>query len=404
MHVKYNIGSHMIWSSKKDKILFFLILVSQFIFQSCIDRIDRVNVEGFLTGNPKTYIYINKFEGDSLSLIDSIRTNSNGHFKIKLQVENPYFVTIGKDGLLQPIMLLVQPGDEVKIKASEVDLSDYIVLGSNGSAQLRELNLRLNATKLKIDSLKSIYNSNSNNPKIDSVKYLLDSLYNLSISRHRDYTRGFVKNNPFSPVSILALFQTYDDTHPVLDYAKDRKLYRIVDSSIMSVYSSNSIVKAYHSKIQKLDSLYELRHKRALMFKDGETLPNVGYPLINGDYLFISNIWFRYVLVDFWGDWCGVCASNNNSLRKIYKEYAPKGLVVIQVSLGTNPDTLMLRAVRDSLPWYHSYVDDFYNSRLLDTLKISSLPSNYITDRWGVIKGVNLNGEKLKSKLTELLP
>ncbi len=404
MCIKYNVRSHMNWSSKKDKILFFLIVISQFIFQSCIDRIDRVNVEGFFTDNPKTYIYVNRFEGDSLSLIDSIRTNSKGHFKIKLQVENPYFVTIGKDRLLQPIMLLVQPGDEVKIKASEADLSDYSVLGSNGSAQLRELNLRLNSTKLKIDSLKSIYNSNTNNPKIDSVMHCLDSLYNMSIDRQRNYTLDFIKNNTFSPVSILALFQTYDNTHPVLDYNKDRKLYRIVDSSLMSVYSSNSFVKAYHSKIRKLDSLYELRHKRALMFKDGETLPNVGYPLINGDYLFISNIWFRYVLVDFWGDWCSVCASNNKSLRKIYKEYAPKGLVVIQVSLGTNPDTLMLRAVRDSLPWYHSYVDDFYNSRLLDTLKISSLPSNYITDRWGVIKGVNLNGEKLKSKLKELLP
>ncbi len=394
----------MKWSSKKDKILFFLILISQFIFQSCIDRIDRVNVDGFLADNPKTYIYVNRFEGDSLFLIDSIRTNSNGHFKIKLKVENPYFVTIGKDRLFQPIMLLVQPGDEVKIKASEADLSDYIVFGSNGSAQLRDLNLRLNATKLKIDSLKSIYNSNTNNPKIDSVKHLLDSLYNLNIGRHHDYTHDFIKNNPFSLVSILALFQTYDNSHPVLDYSKDRKLFRIVDSSLMSVYSSNSIVKSYHSKIRRLDSLYELKHKRALMFKDGETLPNVGYPLINGDYLFISNIWFRYVLVDFWGDWCSVCASNNKSLRQIYKEYAPKGLVVIQVSLGTNPDTLVLRAVRDSLPWYHSYVDDFYNSRLLDTLKISSLPSNYITDRWGVIKGVNLNGEKLKSKLTELLP
>ncbi|NOU16562.1 MAG: AhpC/TSA family protein [Bacteroidales bacterium] len=394
----------MKWSSKKDKILFFLILISQFIFQSCIDRIDRVSVDGFLTGNPKTYIYVNRFEGDSLSLIDSIKTNSKGHFKIKLKVENPYFVTIGKDRLLQPIMLLVQPGDEVKIKASEADLSDYSVLGSNGSVQIWELNLRLNSTKLKIDSLKSIYNSNTNNPKIDSVKHLLDSLYNLSIDRHCDYTHDFIKNNPFSPVSILALFQTYDNSHPVLDYAKDRKLFRMVDSSLMSVYSSNSIVKAYHSKIQKLDSLYELRHKRALMFKDGETLPDVGYPLINGDYLFISNIWFRYILVDFWGDWCSVCASNNEILRQIYKEYAPKGLVVIQVSLGTNPDTLILRAVRDSLPWYHSYVDDFYNSRLLDTLKISSLPSNYITDRRGVIKGVNLNGEKLKSKLTELLP
>ncbi|NVO11615.1 MAG: AhpC/TSA family protein [Bacteroidales bacterium] len=394
----------MNWNLKKDTILFFLIIIFQFFFQSCIDRIDRVNVEGFFSGNPQTYIYVNRFEGNNLSLIDSIRTNSKGHFKIKLQVENPYFVTIGKDRRLSQIMLLVQPSEEIKITADDSDLSDYKVIGSNGSAKIRELNIRLNSIKLKIDSLKNIYDSNTSNPKVDSVRHCLDSLYNLYIGRHRDYTRGFVKNNPFSLVSILALFQTYDSSHPVLDYSEDRKLFRVVDSSLMKVYSSNSIIKYYHSKIRRLDSLYELKHKRVLMFKDGETLPNVGYQLVNGDYLFISNIWFRYVLVDFWGDWCSVCANNNKSLRQIYKEYAPKGLVVMQVSLGTNPDSLKLKIVRDSLPWYHSYVADYYDSRLLDTLKISSLPSNYLTDRWGVIKGVNLNGANLKSRLKELLP
>jgi hypothetical protein len=60
--------------------------------------------------------------------------------------------------------------------------------------------------------------------------------------------------------------------------------------------------------------------------------------------------------------------------------------------------------VRDSLQWYNGFVTDMYNSKLLDTLKVNSVPSNYITDRWGNIKAVNLTDEGLRSKLKELLP
>jgi len=387
----------------KGKTYLLLIPFLTIILHSCTDRIDRATIEGYLSGNPKTYIYINRFEGDSLALIDSVRTNSKGHFKIKLQSENPYFVAIGMDKIQTPIILLIQPDEALTIKAENSDLSDYSVFGSNGSTLLRDLNVRLKNTKLQIDSLHNVYSSNIGNPKIDSIKHLLDSTYNLILDRHHTYTYGFIKNNSFSPASIFALFQAYDSLHPVLDYSKDRKLFRMIDSTLMSVYSSNSIVKAYHLKIQRLDTLYERSHKRELMFKEGETLPNVGYPLISGDNLFVSGIWFKYILIDFWADWCDVCGDNNQHLRQIYKEYGPKGLVVLQVSLGANPDSLKMKVARDSLFWYHASIQDIYNSRLLDTLRISSVPSSYLTDRWGTIKGVNFDGERLGSKLKELL-
>jgi len=389
--------------SVKGKIGFFLILFLAIFFQSCINRIDSAHIEGYISGNPKTYFYINRFEGDSLALIDSVRSNSKGHFKIKVQTESPYFITIGTDKVQTPIMLLIQPGEEITIKAQNSSLSDYKVFGSNGSSLIRDLTIMLNRTKSLIDSLRNTYDSNRSNPKIDSIQGKLDSMYNIVVTNHRNFTYRFIKNNSFSPASIFALFQVYDSLHPVLDYSKDKILFKIVDSSLLSVYSSNSIVRDYHLKLQKLDTLYQRRHKRESMFKEGETLPNVGYPLISGDNLFISGIWYKYILIDFWADWCHMCSSNNDSLRKIYTEYGPKGLVVLQVSLGANPDSLKVKVIRDSLLWYHASIQDVYNSKLLDTLKISSVPSNYITDRWGVIKGVNLEGELLKSKLKELL-
>ena len=389
---------------KRAKFTFFPLVLFVLVFHGCINRVDRVTVEGHLRGIPKTYIYINRFEGDSLAIIDSLKTSFRGYFKIKLNVESPYFVTIGTEKSQVSILLLIQPGEKINIESDGADLKDYKVYGSSGSSVLSDFSNRFNLIKTQIDSINKEYQLNLNSPKIDSIQHRLDSIYQTIISNHHEFAANFIKENPFSLASTLALFQSYDSFHPVFDYAKDRKLFRQTDSSLLSVYSSNRMVKAFHKKLLKLDSLYTLRHKREMMFKEGEILPNVGYPLINNDYLFISSVWYKYALIDFWGDWCNDCNSNNKELKEIYKEYAPKGFVVLQVSLGGIPDSLKSIATRDTITWYQACIPEIRGSRLLDTLRISSIPSSYIIDRWGVVKAVNVNGDSLRLKLKELFP
>jgi peroxiredoxin len=394
----------MIYQPNVAKVFLALLFFTSFFLPSCTQRIDIVTIDGFLKGNPKSYIYINKFERDTLIFVDSVKTNSDGYFDLKIPTEDYKFITLGIGKKQTQIILLVKPAEKVIVKSERNDLSDYKIMGSNGSALIYELTRRLNKTKLQIDSLQIEYKLNLSNPKLDSIRISLDSTYKLLIEKHRNYTISFIRNNPFSPASILALFQAYDATHPVLDYAKDQRLFRLVDSTLLSVYSSNVFIKSYHSKILGLDSVYNLRIKREKMYKVGETMPDIGYPLITGDNLFISGIWYRCILVDFWADWCDTCMENNNNLKAIYKEFGPKGLIIIQVSLGANPDSLKIQTARDSLFWYHASIQDYYHSRILDTLRITSVPSNYIADRRGVIRGVNLSGANLKEKLAELLP
>jgi len=389
----------------KVKSNYFFLFFSLTLLQGCVYRVDRVKIEGYFHENPKEYIFISKFEGSNLEFIDSVKTNSKGYFKINLNnVEAPYFVVFGLDKQQSPIILLVQPGEEISLESNSPNLNDYKVIGSAGSSLLLGFEQRFNLVKSKVDSIKKEYLSNLENPKIDSIQHRLDSIYCSIVEKHHELATNFIKDNTFSLVSILALFQSYDSLHPVFDYSKDRKLFRLIDSSLHSVYSSNRTVIAYHNKLIKLDSLYNLRHKREMMFKEGDILPNVGYPLLNNDYFFYSSIWYKYILIDFWGDWCDVCHINNNELKDIYKEYAPKGLVVLQVSVGGIPDSIKASAARDSITWYQACVPDMYRSRLLDTLKISSIPSSYIADRWGTIKAVNVNSSKLRLKLKELFP
>lgn len=389
---------------RKSKAILFLSTLFILAIQGCIHRVDIVRIDGKFEGTPKSYIFINHFENDTLSLIDSIKTSSRGKFTFEVKTEQPIFISIGTERKQSQIILLIQPGDEVRVFASNTDLSDYKVFGSNGSALIQNISQKLLETKSQIDSLKKIYEANIQSLKIDSIKHLVDSVYQIKLKNHKAFASGFIKDNLYSPVSILALFQAYDPMHPVFDYTKERKLFRLVDSTLMSVYPSNKIVIDYHSKIQRLDSLLERRSNRENMFKIGETLPNAGFPLISGENLFYSGVWYKYMLIDFNGEWCKLCENNNKQLKPLFKEFAPKGLALLEVSLGVNIDSLKTKVVKDSITWYNAGIPDIYNSKLLDTLRVSSIPSNYIIDRWGVIKAVNLHGEKLRLKLAELMP
>ncbi len=394
----------MVFTLNKKKSIILILFFSLLIIQGCVHRIDEILVKGDFKGNPKVYIYINRFESDSLVFIDSIKTSSKGRFSFELKSENPVFISIGLQKVQSQIILLIQPGDEVSIKSSNPDLSDYMVFGSKGSALVQNLENELKVTKHQIDSLKNIYKSNLQNIRIDSVKQLIDSIYQIKVNSHKEFASGFIKDNLYSPASILALFQSYDSMHPVFDYSKDRKLFRLVDSTLMLVYSTNKIVLNFHSKIQKLDSLLKRNYQRENTFKIGETLPNVGFSIISGENLFYSGIWYKYMLIDFTSQSCELCNKNQIGIKHLYKEFSPRGLALLQVSLGVNIDSLKARIVRDSITWYNAGYDNQYNFKLLDTLKITSIPANYLIDRWGVIKAVNLNGYKLRLKLTELMP
>lgn len=385
-------------------VLCFYSLLILIGVAGCVHRVDLLSIKGTFSVYPKSQVFINRFDGEKLVLIDSFRTNNNGEFDLTLDCDSPYILSIGVSKTHSPIVLLAEPDRELTIIAEESDISRYNVSGSEGSILIQNLNAKLTKVKYQIDSISNIYKVNLDNPKIDSIQHSLDSIFKIILTKHRDFTYGIIKNNPYSLVSILALYQSYDSILPVLNYSKDKELFSLVDKSLNSVYSSNSIVKNFHSKIIKLDSLFEQQQKRELMFKEGNVLPDVSFSLISGESFFVSSIWFKYILIDFWASWQPESKVNNENLKNIYKEFGPKGLVILQVSIGANIDSLKFIVARDTLSWYHAYVQNIENAKLLDTLKVTSLPANYITDRRGYIKALNLSGDNLKSKLKELLP
>ena len=90
-------------------------------------------------------------------------------------------------------------------------------------------------------------------------------------------------------------------------------------------------------------------------------------------------------------------------LKQVNRQFAKKGLVIVQVAAGYNPDSLQALSLRDSLDWLHVAEPDPYNSQVFRLMGVTKLPSNVLIDRWGRIIATNIYGDSLQATLHDIL-
>lgn len=388
----------------KGTLLFSLSLFMGLLVYACGSRANEVTVEGRISGLSNEYVYLMEASDDALSAVDSAETSSSGEFSFTLALNEPAFYVLQPKGSANQILLLLSPGESVFVVASNSKLDGYAVTGSQGSLRIKELNGRLNGVVAKIDSLATVWRSVYKQPNFDSIRITIDSTYASITRKHKAYTVRFIQDNSYSLATIIALYQQYDNKNYVLDSRADFKYFKLVDSLLYPIYPHNPLVKNLHKNVMLMASQIELRERRGQMLAVGSKFPVTEFPSLGDEAIDIRMLGARYILVNFWATWCDGCVATNKSLVAVYTDFAPKGFAVVNFSLDANKQALMEHVRHDTLSWMHSSDFKQWQSPIVDTLRVSSVPSNYLIDRWGTIRGVNLYGSKLREEVARLMP
>lgn len=130
----------------------------------------------------------------------------------------------------------------------------------------------------------------------------------------------------------------------------------------------------------------------------------------NGDSLKLSDLRGSWVLLDFWGSWCGPCRDANKKIVELYKKYAnaefkdAKGFTVFSVGIEKNKESWLRAIAQDGLSWpYHVSSLDRFNDPAAKAYGIREIPATILISPKGNIMGVNLDYKLIDAQLSKSL-
>jgi thiol-disulfide isomerase/thioredoxin len=380
----------------------FLYLFAIMLFSGC--KNNTVRISGTMS-NPVNgeYIYLDELISNELKTIDSVQVSQKGTFSFKCEVKHPsfYLLKLNNNNFLT---MLVEPGEKINLNTHHDSLNYPVSIdGSNGTMLMAEYNRNLRKTVNKLTGLNSIYNQNTDNPKLPEIMQSLDSMANNYLNELNIYTKQYIDNNLNSLVSLVALYQQVAPNVYVLSPTRDKRYFVKVDSSLFKLYPEYEPVVTLHQQVKEL--ITGMEEKPAVETPSAESVeaPEIKLPTPEGDTVKLSSTRGSVVLLDFWASWCTPCRMESPNLVKAYNLYHKKGFQIYQVSLDKTKEAWIKGIQDDQLGrWIHVSDIKFWNSMVVPLYKIESIPSNYLLDKNGRIIASNLRGERLQVKLAEL--
>lgn len=149
-------------------------------------------------------------------------------------------------------------------------------------------------------------------------------------------------------------------------------------------------------------------------FVNGEKAPVFTATLKDGQPFELTQLKGNYVLLDFWGSWCGPCRAESPELVKLYERYQhqafkdAEGFQIVSIGIERNENSWQ-NAIRVlGLSWPYHILDlsssmKFFNGNLADQYGIKEVPTKFLLNPEGVIIGVNQSPEAIDKVLAKKL-
>ena len=145
-------------------------------------------------------------------------------------------------------------------------------------------------------------------------------------------------------------------------------------------------------------------------YVNGEAAHNFSAKLLNGSDFALENLKGNYVLLDFWGSWCGPCRQENPGIVRVYNEFhgkdfkAADDFEIVSVAIETDENRWKAAIQKDGLVWpYHISEMQRFKSPIVQGYGVREIPTKYFLNPKLQIIAVNPTVDELQKLLQERL-
>lgn len=140
----------------------------------------------------------------------------------------------------------------------------------------------------------------------------------------------------------------------------------------------------------------------------GPMVPDFAFVDFNGGSRTLSEFRGRYVLLDFWGSWCGPCRNEVPYMKDAYAQFRPRGLEVIGMDYEEGASVGQVRTYlqQQGVSWTFA-TPDSVRDVIVNGFQVSSFPTLVLLDPEGRIipaPSRMLRGPELARTLDKVLP
>jgi peroxiredoxin len=130
------------------------------------------------------------------------------------------------------------------------------------------------------------------------------------------------------------------------------------------------------------------RYLKGLAVDVGNPAPAFSVKTLKGETFNLSDHKGKFVMIDFWGSWCGPCRGEVPNFKKLYTTIPRDSLVMI--GLAKDDSTTLVQFITSQMI---PYPNALASKDILDSYGVNAYPTTFLIGPDGRIQAKNLRGE-----------
>ena len=123
----------------------------------------------------------------------------------------------------------------------------------------------------------------------------------------------------------------------------------------------------------------------------GSQAPDFTLQTIDGEFVTLSELRGRPVLVNIWASWCTPCKYEMPTIQKVYEEFKDRGLIVLAVNLTKKDDLTSVLSFIEEYDLTLTFLLDL-DGQVEAAYQLRGLPTSFFIDRDGIVQSVVIGG------------
>lgn len=351
------------------------------------------DISGHLQGLENDTIYMQAISiNDGKDFyVDTVAVQSDGSFSINLknnaELNNIYLIQSDETSIARIVNFLYLPGKHVEVNGSIGNMTingDDDFYGDCNELWNKVETFIVKSDSLGSESMKLIATGASQDSVMAKYMPLLDE----QLSQFLDAQMGYVRQNLDKDVALYAMLPLPTDS------------VNVVMPQLSESVKSGKLADVYQSLAERCKNEM-LRNQAIESLKEGNEAPDFTLKDIDGKDFKLSSLRGKYVVLDFWGSWCGWCIKGIPDMKASYAKHNGK-VEFVGIDCNDTEQDWKDAVKEHDMPWIH--VRNEGNPDVSVMYGIEGYPTKIIVDKDGkIVKKIVGEDPEFYKFLDELL-